>query len=89
MQNKILSHNFSKNLHFFGILKVAEEMSWVQIWIRTLSISQRYRPADPVPHQNVTDPQHWCQVKTLCPESVSLLQSQQVLKHTVHLLNCI
>jgi hypothetical protein len=44
----------------FCILKVTEERSRIRYWIR------RSGSADPDPHQNVPDPQHWTLV--LCKE---------------------
>jgi hypothetical protein len=43
---------------FICILEVTEERSRIRSWIRIRSVSQRYRSADPEPHQNVTNPQH-------------------------------
>jgi hypothetical protein len=46
---------FFLKLLFVGLLKINDENSR----IRTGSISQRHRSADPDPHQNVMDPEHW------------------------------
>ncbi len=64
--------NFFKNLFYVGVLKVNDENS------------QRHRSADPDPHQNVMDPQHWHkQLKcaygrwtmTVCPRCWTWLSS--------------
>jgi hypothetical protein len=48
---KVISRKTFLNVFFVGNLKVNDENSG--------SISQRHGSADPDPHQNVMDPQHW------------------------------
>ncbi len=54
---KVISRNFFK-LIFVGVLKVKDEKSMIRC-SESGSISQRHGSADPDPHQNVMDPQHW------------------------------
>jgi hypothetical protein len=69
--------NYMKNMkkkinNYFCILKVIEERSRIRGWIRI--IGQSYGPADPDPHQNVTDPQHCCQpMRSACSPALPVI----------------
>ncbi len=54
-----------KKKNFFFILQVTEDRSRIRTGgaSRSGSISQRHGSADPDPHKNVRDPQHWLQYK--------------------------
>jgi hypothetical protein len=41
--------------------------------LRSGSVCQRYGSADPDPHQNVTNPEHWCPFYSyICTSNVGL-----------------
>jgi hypothetical protein len=50
-----------KKIHFFASLKSPKKGVGYGVGPgnKSGSISQRYGSANPDPHQNVTDPQHW------------------------------
>jgi hypothetical protein len=54
-----------KNMKIFFFASLKSLKKGVGSGVRSGSISQRYGPADPDSHQNVTDPQHCFQEITL------------------------
>ncbi len=58
LQKVIIRKNFFLNF-FFGVFTVNDEKAGSGSVSEFGSISQRHGSADPDPHQNVMDPQHW------------------------------